>query len=361
MKKFTAVVLAILTIIMVGCSAEPTLSDPYGYRASAGEVTEAKLNDMTYIMQIDDYGISKQYFADLIMANAAQYTQGDVALLADGSDESKEFYEIIKEFSAEYIIQEAAFRKMADDLGIEITEEDEVTIQANLDSYIAQSGGEDAFNQVLEQSGISIEFYNNQLYMSELSNKIYTYYSDPANGNTLSNEELKAIAEESYVMVKHVLVDDTSLEGAVDADGNAFESLEDLANSITERARDGENFDLLIEEYNIDPGMESNPEGYFFTYDVMVPEFEEESFEMEVGDISDPVQTDYGYHIIQKIEITDQVLEENLETLSGEHTVNLLEESITQYVEELNVVYTSQYDNITIDILFPDMFVSTVG
>ncbi len=356
MKKIIAVLLASVLLVFTGCSDETSFLDPYGYTASQGKVTEAKLDDLTYVMQIDGYGVTKQYFSDIIMAAAQQYTQGYIDILTDGSDESKEFYDIIKEYAETVILQEAAFKQMAIDNNIALTAEDETVIETNLNTYIEQSGGQDAFDQLTEQSGISNEFYNNQLFISELSGNIYEYYTNPESGYTLSNDELKAIAEESYVMVKHVLVDESLLETAVDSEGNAYEELIDLANDITKRAQDGEDFDSLIEQYNIDPGMESNPDGYFFTTGVMVPEFEEESFAMEVGDISDPVKTDYGYHIIQKVAITDEVLEANVETLSSEYSVGVIEDEVTKYVEALDVVYSSQYDSLTLDILFPDLF-----
>ena len=45
----------------------------------------------------------------------------------------------------------------------------------------------------------------------------------------------------------------------------------------------------------------------------MVPEFEDKAFSMKVGDISEPVQSDYGFHII---EVTDKKeVEEDVGTL----------------------------------------------
>lgn len=91
-------------------------------------------------------------------------------------------------------------------------------------------------------------------------------------------EEAKA-----YVQAKHILVED-----------------EKLANEIYEKAVAGENFDALIETYNIDPGMKQNPDGYVFTKGQMVEPFEKAAFELGYGEISKPVKTDFGYHIIKR-------------------------------------------------------------
>jgi len=81
----------------------------------------------------------------------------------------------------------------------------------------------------------------------------------------------------------------------------ALASIEDAANTAYDRAASGEDFALLIDELGEDPGMESseyytvlNPSNRF------VEEFVDGLFALEnVGDISKPVATSYGYHIIK--------------------------------------------------------------
>ena len=55
-----------------------------------------------------------------------------------------------------------------------------------------------------------------------------------------------------------------------DLDEDKLAEAEKKANEILERAKNGEDFDALIKEYNEDPGMESNQDGYFFTDGEMV-------------------------------------------------------------------------------------------
>lgn len=74
------------------------------------------------------------------------------------------------------------------------------------------------------------------------------------------------------------------------------------AEEILIRANAGEDFSMLIETYGEDPGMISNPDGYTFTRGDMVPEFEEATLALEIGGISELVQTSFGYHIIKRVE-----------------------------------------------------------
>jgi len=76
----------------------------------------------------------------------------------------------------------------------------------------------------------------------------------------------------------------------------------DRANSILERIRAGEDFDTLMHEYSEDPGLMSFPNGYVFGPMEMVSEFEQGTRDLAIGEISEPIRTAHGYHIIMRIE-----------------------------------------------------------
>ncbi|HEY9399650.1 MAG TPA: peptidylprolyl isomerase [Nitrososphaeraceae archaeon] len=71
--------------------------------------------------------------------------------------------------------------------------------------------------------------------------------------------------------------------------------------SIIERLKKGESFDKLAKEYSIDRG--SGKRGGdlgFFGRGIMVRAFEIASFKLEKNQISEPVKTEFGYHIIKR-------------------------------------------------------------
>ena len=72
--------------------------------------------------------------------------------------------------------------------------------------------------------------------------------------------------------------------------------------SIIERLKKGESFDKLAKELSIDRG--SGKRGGdlgFFGRGIMVKPFEVESFKLEKNEISEPVKTEFGYHIIKRV------------------------------------------------------------
>lgn len=76
-----------------------------------------------------------------------------------------------------------------------------------------------------------------------------------------------------------------------------------LANEIRQRLLAGESFDTLARQYSDDTG--SGAQGGdldWFGKGRMVPPFEEAAFSLEIGQISEPIKSEFGYHIIEVLE-----------------------------------------------------------
>lgn len=71
-------------------------------------------------------------------------------------------------------------------------------------------------------------------------------------------------------------------------------------NEIRQKALSGENFDKLAKQYSQDPSAKTNGGdlGYFTALQMVYP-FEDAAYKTPVGQISQPVKTRFGYHIIQ--------------------------------------------------------------
>lgn len=130
----------------------------------------------------------------------------------------------------------------------------------------------------------------------------------------------------------------------------AYDSVFVQANEVYEKAVAGEDFNALIENYNDDPGMESEPgktNGYAVCADYIYFEdaFVDAAMALEnVGDVSAPVEGSYGYYIIRyESDITEgavaleNVREALTEELLTEKQDARFEEVLAQWVEEADV------------------------
>jgi len=96
------------------------------------------------------------------------------------------------------------------------------------------------------------------------------------------DQAVKQGANEEEVHARHILV-----------------ATEDEAKAIEAELKKGADFATLAKEKSKDPGAADGGDLGYFTKDQMVPEFSEAAFKLDKGQISDPVHTQFGWHIIK--------------------------------------------------------------
>ncbi len=107
------------------------------------------------------------------------------------------------------------------------------------------------------------------------------------------------------VEASHILI-----KVAETADADAINSAKKEAEDIYNRAIAGEDFAQLAQQHSQDPSAKENS-GYLgkFSRNRMVKPFEDKAFSMKVGEISEPVKTQFGWHIIKVSSKTEEVKE----------------------------------------------------
>lgn len=115
---------------------------------------------------------------------------------------------------------------------------------------------------------------------------------------TMYEERKEQLTTEEERQARHILI-----QVDAEADEAAIDEARDEASSIVQRIRAGESFEELARQSSGDPGSaEQGGDLGFFSRGVMVPEFDSVAFSLETGIVSDPVRTEFGFHII---EVTD--------------------------------------------------------
>jgi len=71
--------------------------------------------------------------------------------------------------------------------------------------------------------------------------------------------------------------------------------------AILERIKQGEKFGKLAKELSIDSGSAKRDGSLgYFGRGKMVKSFEESAFKLQIGEVSEPIKSEFGYHIIKR-------------------------------------------------------------
>ena len=186
-----------------------------------------------------------------------------------------------------------------------------------LNYQYSRAGGPEAFQQALNDNGLDEEEFKENIRTDLV---IQNYLNVLLEREiTVTDEEISAVYEQDKTAsVRHILF---LTEGKTES-----EKAEILkrAEAILVRARSGEDFAGLAKEFTEDPGSKDNGGLYEnFGRGNMVKSFEDAAFSVPVGEISDAVETQYGFHIIK-------VLSREKETRPFEEVRSEIEEKIKQ-------------------------------
>ena len=111
-----------------------------------------------------------------------------------------------------------------------------------------------------------------------------------ADAKKIFDDKIGQLKPEQEVRARHILVE-TEAE----------------AKEIAERVKKGEDFTALAKEKSMDSGAEGGDLGFFSRGQMLKP-FEDAAFALDVGALSDPVQTQFGWHVIKLEEKRDRPL-----------------------------------------------------
>ncbi len=126
-----------------------------------------------------------------------------------------------------------------------------------------------------------LAYMREKLLMEEYLGKIAREAATDAAVQKAYDDAAKARKPEAEVRAKHILVEN-------EAD----------AKKVIERLKGGEDFAKVAGEVSKDPGSKGGDLGWF-TKERMVPEFADAAFKLEPGQLSEPVKSQFGWHVIK--------------------------------------------------------------
>lgn len=229
------------------------------------------------------------------------------------------------------LIEATLIEQGAADRGVEIEPDDIAEQRTNLAD---QLGGEEQLQQAIEQQGLSESDVDDLL--RDLSYR-EAVTADLVGDDEITDDEVSEFFEENpeqfqTAQARHILVD-----------------TEEEAEEVLERVEEGEDFAAVAEEVSTDEGSAAQGGDLGeISPGQMVPAFEQAVFEdAEVGEVHGPVESEFGFHVIEVTERDepelDEVEGEIREQLAAGEEFEVFDEWLAQRQEEAEITVNPEF------------------
>jgi parvulin-like peptidyl-prolyl isomerase len=265
--RFAPLLIVVLALLASACGGSSKPSIPTGS-----------------VAVVNGTDISKTQFDGLLSQAERSYKSQKRPFPKPGSPE----YQTLQQQAIEFLVQRAEYAQKAQQLGVKVTDKD---IDARLAQIKKQyfQGNESKYEAQLKQQGLTDAQVRDDVRAQLVSEGIYNKVTGKV---TVSDAELKAYYDqhpEQYSQpasrdVRHILVKD-----------------EKTADRLYGQLKNGADFAALAKKYSQDPGSKNQGGKLTISKGQTVPPFDKVAFSLKTNELSKPVHTQYGWHVIQAL------------------------------------------------------------
>ena len=238
-------------------------------------------------------------------------------------------------------------------------EVDTEQIESQTDEEIEQMGGEEQFSMALQQQqpGMTVDKYKEQRITNAYHDKFFEEKFEVTDEMAMENTR-----EASHILI--AVKDEESEESAPQqqapqsdlTDEEAKQKAEDLKKQLDEGADFGE---LAKEESHDTGSAENNGALGYVQKGQMVEGFDKALFELEKGEVSDVVKSEFGYHIIKRHD--EENIEDELPQIKKQMVSKKIQENqdkVLEYYKEVLEEYNADFENEDIRTFIEDTYLN---
>lgn len=333
LKKIICLVLACAMLLLV-CTACKKSNEAQGGGSGSSSGSTQNSGEATVLAEIAGEELTSEMLGYYIATNAFTVlstegvnTSGDITKV-DWSiigSSGKRLDEQVKEAAVKEAKKKFVLAKYAKENGVDLSDEEKKQIDDQLKA--SQEKDPEGLKTTLLSMGFgSVDAYKKIAEVETLYGKFQEDFEKNRDKYIKNEEELKKYKDPQYVSAQHILFM---------LDSGKYQDPKAKCEEVLKRAKAGEDFVALMKEFNEDTG--ETAAGYSFGPGEMVPQFEQAAFALDYNQISDVVESEYGFHIIKRI----VGLAELENSLVEKYNIKVNDEYIANYsvADNLNAIF----------------------
>ena len=240
------------------------------------------------------------------------------------------------------IVRRRIMRPLAEERGLEVTQAE---VDEAIEAIKADFPSEKEFEDALDQQGVSSDQLP-ELVRDQLTEEALR--EDVVAGLEPSDDDLQSFYDENIDRYRQTKASHILLKERGQAENVASQLQGAKANEIDKL------FAEQAKKLSEDPGSgEKGGDLGYFASGELVPEFEEAAGSLELGEVSDPVQSEFGFHVIRvtdrRLQPFEDVREQIAQELSGAEAEEAFQELVVQAYEDADVRVNPRYGELDLE------------
>ena len=322
--------------LFAGCAKEESGQGETAQSGGSGEQAEVR-GDQTMVAKVNGQVITNQEVAEAEGQLMQQFGgRVDPQQMAGMKD-------VVRKQAIDNVIGRVLLNQAIEEQGIEVTESE---LDARMAEIREQAGSDEAYSQRVAMLGMSEERFREEMGTALRVEKLLAEHRDVAEVTddevtTYYNENIQRFQQPERVEASHILIGLKPEDTAAEKSAKKTE-----AENVLSQLKGGADFAELARRHSICPSKEKGGDLGFFQRGQMVKAFEDAAFSLGTGELSDLVETKFGYHII-KVTAHEDATTMSLEEAKAGITLFLdsqrKNDAMADYVEELRGVATIEY------------------
>ena len=275
---------------------------------------------------VDGQEVAKSDYESLIAQAKKSYKNQKRDFPKAGSQE----FQTLKNQAVQYLVQREQFEQEAESLDVNVTDKQ---VSARLAKIQKQYFGGDKkkYEKQLKEQGLSDKQVRNDIRAQIISERIFAKVTKDVKVTDTQVEDYYNKNKTQYSQpesrdVRHILVKSKA-----------------KANDIYNQLKAGADFAALAKKYSEDAGSKANGGKLTISKGQTVAPFDKEAFRLKKNEISKPVKTQFGYHIIQPLSDTKPAkvtpLKEVKDSIEKQLKQTKKNEAMTKWVDDLKKDY----------------------
>ena len=236
------------------------------------------------VAQVGDRTITQAQFDALLQQAKRSYVSQKREFPKAGTPE----YQTLKNQAVQYLVQRVEFAQEADKLGVEVSDKD---VDKRLGEIKKQyfGGSESRYKKQLKQQGLDEDQVRDDIRANLVSEKLFAKVTDKVKVGDGDIKKYYDAHQDQYGVpeqrdIAHILVKKKA-----------------LADQLYKQVKAGGNFSALAKKYSQDPGSKKQGGKLTISKGQTVGPFDQTAFLLKTGQVSHPVKTQFGYHIIKAL------------------------------------------------------------